>query len=145
MSHFQANAQPYIELKSRGQVQQFNLTQDEHRLGRDRQWADFALPDEGWDVLSSRHAVFRRNGTHYWIYDGDGTGKSSTNGTFAGHRRITPQSGYLLDRTVQNEEPRRKRTEYQTPNIFLTTLTPQGAGNVPLAIQNIPLWNIMSL
>jgi hypothetical protein len=34
-----------------------------------------------------------------------------------------------------NEEPRRKRTGCQTPNIFLTTLTPQGAGNVPLAIQ----------
>jgi ABC transport system ATP-binding/permease protein len=143
MSHFQANAQPYIELKSRGQVQQFSLTQDEHRLGRDRQWADFALPDEGWDVLSSRHAVFRRNGNHYWIYDGDGTGKSSTNGTFAGHRRITPQNGYLLDRTVQIQiglDPRNQ--------VVLTYVAPgQGTGSsilskLQLNLQSLQEWPV---
>jgi ABC transport system ATP-binding/permease protein len=93
--------QPFIELKSRGQAQRFFLSQEEHRLGRDPQWADFSVPDDGWDVLSSHHALFRRNGDRYWIYDGDGVVKPSSNGMFIGHRRITLQNGYLLDRTLQ--------------------------------------------
>jgi ABC transport system ATP-binding/permease protein len=93
--------QSYIDLKSRGQAHRFVLSQAEHRLGRDRQWADFAVPDDGWDVLSSHHAVLRLKGDRYWIYDGDGVTKPSTNGMFVGHRRITLQNGYPLDRTLQ--------------------------------------------
>jgi ABC transport system ATP-binding/permease protein len=138
-----SDSQPYIELKCRGQVRQFSLTEDEHRLGRDRQWADFALPDEGWDVVSSRHAIFRRNETHYWIYDGDGADKPSTNGTFAGHRRITSQSGYLLDRTVQIQiglDPRNQ--------VMLTYVAPgQGTGSsilskLQLNLQSLQEWPV---
>ncbi|UJB68002.1 ATP-binding cassette domain-containing protein [Acaryochloris sp. 'Moss Beach'] len=93
--------QSFVELKSRGQVKRFLLNQEEHRLGRDPQWADFVLPNEGWEALSSRHAVFRRQGTHYRIYDGDGLTKASTNGIFTEHRRITTQTGYLLDQPKQ--------------------------------------------
>jgi ABC transport system ATP-binding/permease protein len=96
------NSQPiYIELKRRDQTERFYLSAAEHRLGRDRQWADFSLPDEGWDVLSNHHAVFRRKGDCYWIYDGDGETKPSKNGIFSGHRRISIQNGYPLDRSLQ--------------------------------------------
>jgi ABC-type multidrug transport system ATPase subunit len=93
--------QSYIELKIRDQTARFYLSAAEHRLGRDRQWADFALPDAGWDVLSNHHAVFRRKGECYWIYDGDGQVKPSKNGIFSGHRRIAVQNGYPLDRSLQ--------------------------------------------
>jgi ABC transport system ATP-binding/permease protein len=93
--------QAYIELKNRDQTQRFDLSGAEHRLGRDRQWADFALPDEGWDVLSNHHAVFRRQDNEYWLYDGDGVTKNSRNGIFVGHQRVSLQHGYRLDRTLQ--------------------------------------------
>jgi energy-coupling factor transporter ATP-binding protein EcfA2 len=139
MSHFQTNSQPYVELKSRGRVQQFSLTQDEHRLGRDRQWADFALPDEGWDVLSGHHAVFRRNGTHYWIYDGDGTGKSSTNGTFARQHfdRYRSEIGYvpqddIIHQTLTVEEVLTYACQLRLPP---DTDIPQAVGQVLHQVQ----------
>jgi ABC transport system ATP-binding/permease protein len=130
--------QPYIEIESRGQTQRFFLSQDEHRLGRDRQWADFAVPDEGWDILSGHHAVFRRNGDHYWIYDGDGATKPSTNGTFIGHRRITLKSGYELSRTLQIQiglDPRN--------HVILTYVVPgQGTENSILSKLQLNLHNL---
>jgi ABC transport system ATP-binding/permease protein len=135
--------QPYIELKSRGQSQRFFLSQAEHRLGRDSQWADFAVPEDGWDVLSSRHAVFRRKGNHYWIYDGDGVAKPSTNGMFVGHRRITLQNGYPLDRTLQIQiglDPRNQ--------VILTFVAPEQEtgssifGKLQLNLQSLNEWPV---
>ncbi|MCW6036190.1 ATP-binding cassette domain-containing protein [Spirulina subsalsa FACHB-351] len=86
-------AVPYIVLNNQGQTQQFNLTGDFHQLGRDPQ-VDLRVPDD-WGVVSSRHAVFRRVGQDYFIYDGDGQ-HHSTNGLLLNHTRITPTQGCQL-------------------------------------------------
>jgi ABC transport system ATP-binding/permease protein len=91
----------YIELKNQGHSIRFDLTQTEHRLGRDESWADLLIPSTGWDVISSRHAVFRKEGNTYRLYDGDGNSKSSTNGLFFNHTRIKPHSGLLLEQSLQ--------------------------------------------
>ncbi|MCY6494262.1 ATP-binding cassette domain-containing protein [Leptolyngbya sp. GGD] len=91
----------YLELNNQGQTLRFTLTKAEHRLGRDDAWADLVIPVSGWEVISSRHAVLRREGDFYWIYDGDESGKPSTNGLFINHTRIKPQTGFCLDQNVQ--------------------------------------------
>jgi ABC transport system ATP-binding/permease protein len=91
----------YLELNNRGQLLRFNLVKDEHRLGRDRTWADFAVPEQGWEVISSQHVMLRREGTRYRIYDGNEQGKPSTNGLFAHHTRIKPSAGLLLEDNAQ--------------------------------------------
>ena len=90
-----------VELNNHGRVIQFRLWKNEHRLGRDPQWADLVIPDREWDVISGHHAVFRRIGNFYWLYDGNGETKSSTNGTFLNHTRITLQQGYELKQNTQ--------------------------------------------
>ncbi|MEL6490320.1 MAG: ATP-binding cassette domain-containing protein [Cyanobacteria bacterium J06621_3] len=92
---------PYIELNNRGQVMRFDLTQDVHRLGRDRTWADLAVPEQGWGVISGQHIVFKREGGKYRIFDGDGYGKPSTNGLFIKHTRVQTQQGILLENNAQ--------------------------------------------
>ena len=85
-----------LELKnSEGQPQRFELKNDQHRLGRDRQWADFRVPETGWDVLSKRHAILKRESNSYRIYDGDGV-NSSTNGVLVNGTRVSP-GGSLLN------------------------------------------------
>lgn len=93
--------QPYLELNNQGQIYRFDLQQEIHRLGRDPSWADLAMPESGWEVLSSRHAVLRRETDYYRIYDGDGESKASTNGLFRNHSRITTKAGLLLDQNMQ--------------------------------------------
>lgn len=92
---------PYLELNNQGQVQQFALRQDLHRLGRDAAWADLLIPNSDWDVVSGRHAVLKREDGTYRFYDGDAESLSSRNGNFEGHRRITPQSGCCLAHGTQ--------------------------------------------
>lgn len=98
-------SQPYLSLNNNGRSLQFPLTQAEHRLGRDPQWADLQVPPD-WAVISQRHATLRRigsthaNGSTYEIYDGDGH-HPSTNGTFVNRVRVTPSTGYRLIPGVQ--------------------------------------------
>ncbi|MFK8181976.1 MAG: ATP-binding cassette domain-containing protein [Phormidesmis sp.] len=92
---------PYLELNNRGQRLRFDLSEDEHRLGRDRSWADLAVPNQGWEVISGQHVVLRREGEFYRVYDGNGCGKSSTNGLFMNHTRIKMQPGCLLADNAQ--------------------------------------------
>jgi ABC transport system ATP-binding/permease protein len=91
----------YIELNNRGQKLRFDLAKDEHRLGRDRTWADFAIPDQGWEVISGQHVRLRREGDYYRIYDGNDQGKPSTNGLFSHHTRIAASAGLLLEDNAQ--------------------------------------------
>jgi S1-C subfamily serine protease/pSer/pThr/pTyr-binding forkhead associated (FHA) protein len=84
-----------LELKnSEGQSQKFALNNTQHRLGRDRNWADLNLPESGWEVLSKRHAILKREGDSYRIYDGDGD-KASTNGVKVNGTQIS-LGGQLL-------------------------------------------------
>lgn len=92
---------PYIELNNRGQRLRFDLSQKEHRLGRDRTWADLVVPEDGWTVMSGQHVVLRQEGDQYRIYDGDADAKPSTNGLFIHHTRVAVQPGVLLAGNTQ--------------------------------------------
>ncbi|MEG3436102.1 ATP-binding cassette domain-containing protein, partial [Pannus brasiliensis CCIBt3594] len=75
----------------------FPLAKPLHRIGRDRDWADLVVPDTGWEVISGRHAVVRREGDRYVLYDGDGEGNPSRNGIFTGHTRVKTNLGHELN------------------------------------------------
>ncbi len=110
-------ANPYLELNNQGQILQLELHGNEHRLGRDRSFADLIVPPE-WQVISRCHAVLRRKGEDYYIYDGDGQ-KPSSNGLFLDRSRITPTEGYSLTNGSQiriGQDPRNQ--------IFLTYINP---------------------
>jgi S1-C subfamily serine protease len=80
-----------LELSNQqGHPKQFYLRKPEHRLGRDRQWADFYLPDEGWEVVSRQHARLVREGESYRIYDINSANKLLING------QPIDSEGYLL-------------------------------------------------
>jgi ABC transport system ATP-binding/permease protein len=116
--------QHYIELYNHGQVLKFFLTQDEHCLGRDDTWADFVIPHQDWEVISSRHAVFRREGDTYWIYDGDGQSKSSTNGIFINHTLVKPAIGFHLTQSTQLQIGQNPQN-----SISLTYVNPQSSNS----------------
>jgi len=91
---------PYLQLNNQGQdLPPLKLKADRHLLGRDSQMADLVVPDN-WQVISGCHAVLRKEGEDYRIYDGDGH-KPSTNGLFLNHTRITSAEGYLLQNGTQ--------------------------------------------
>ncbi|MFN4280580.1 ATP-binding cassette domain-containing protein [Thermosynechococcus sp.] len=93
-----------LTLESQGKTLTYTLTQPEHRLGRDRQWADLVVPDDPlWAVISGRHAVFRQQGATYYLWDGDGHQRRSTNGTFYNHCRIGIEEGFALGETLRLE------------------------------------------
>ena len=89
---------PYLELKNQDQICRFNLTGDRHVLGRDPQQCDLVVPTN-WSVISSCHAVLKRMGEGYQIFDGDGT-KPSTNGLFFNQTRITVSDGFSLSNST---------------------------------------------
>lgn len=113
----------YLELNNQGQTLQFTLSKAEHRLGRDDAWADLVIPSGGWDVISSRHAMLRKEGDLYWVYDGDDQAKPSTNGLFVNHTRITPQTGFCLEQSVQLQIGQNPQNA-----ITLTYISPQSNG-----------------
>ncbi|MDM7326228.1 MAG: ATP-binding cassette domain-containing protein [Thermosynechococcus sp. Uc] len=93
-----------LTLESQGETLTYALTQPEHRLGRDHQWADLVVPDDPlWAVISGRHAVFKQQGTTYYLWDGDGYQRRSTNGTFYNHCRIGIEEGFALGETLRLE------------------------------------------
>jgi TolA-binding protein len=84
-------SQPFLELKNASDKhQRFYLRKSEHRLGRDRRWADLYLPDEGWEVVSRQHATLKREGSDYRIFDNHSANKVLINGN------PIPDEGYLL-------------------------------------------------
>ncbi|WP_297060444.1 ATP-binding cassette domain-containing protein [Thermosynechococcus sp. M3746_W2019_013] len=93
-----------LTLESQGKTLTYSLTQPEHRLGRDHQWADLVVPDDPlWSVISGRHAVFKQQGATYYLWDGDGNQRHSTNGTFYNRRRIGIEEGFALGETLRLE------------------------------------------
>ncbi|WP_421655386.1 FHA domain-containing protein [Leptothermofonsia sp. ETS-13] len=86
--------QPFLELNNQGHAIQLFLTQEQHFLGRDPYRSDLLVPSD-WQIISGCHALLRREGEDYCIYDGDGQ-KPSTNGLFINRTRITPAKGYPL-------------------------------------------------
>ncbi len=91
---------PFIELNNQGQILRFRLERDCWQLGRDLSWTNAEIPLVGWEVLSRRQAVLRREGEDYRIYDGDRI-EASRNGLFISHTRIDREQGYLLQDGVQ--------------------------------------------
>ncbi|BAZ51869.1 FHA modulated ABC efflux pump with fused ATPase and integral membrane subunits [Nostoc sp. NIES-4103] len=86
----------YVELKNpHGDVRTLNLQGQRYQLGRDRNWSDIDLSQPGWDVISNRHAIFRKEEENYRIFDGDGT-RRSTNGIWINGKLIDSQQGHLL-------------------------------------------------
>jgi ABC-type multidrug transport system ATPase subunit len=96
------NPQPYLLLDNRGQQLRLFLAQDSHKLGRGQDWADLAAPEVGWEVLSRRQAILRKEDHDYRIYDGDGE-HCSRNGLFVNQQRIDLERGLLLKNGMQIE------------------------------------------
>ena len=94
--------QPFIELNNQSQTLQFSLQKESYCLGRDCQWSDLDIPEIGWEVLSRRQAILKKEGEEYRIYDGDGK-NPSRNGIFINHTRISSTQGYLLKHGEQLE------------------------------------------
>lgn len=90
------NTNPYIVLNNQGPtLPPMELTAQQHILGRDANRADLVTPDS-WMVISGCHALLKKRGDSYYIFDGDGE-NPSTNGLFVNHTRITTTEGYPLE------------------------------------------------
>ncbi len=96
------NPEPYLLLDNRGQLLRLFLDKDFHKLGRGQEWADLAAPEVGWEVLSRRQAILRKENQDYRIYDGDGE-RCSRNGLFVNQQRIDLEQGLLLKNGMQVE------------------------------------------
>jgi ABC transport system ATP-binding/permease protein len=109
---------PFLELQNQGQTLKFDLKGDRHVLGRDPQQCDLIVPPD-WGVISSCHAVLKRVGSDYEIFDGDGNTKPSTNGIFANHTRITTTEGRKLSNGTSlkiGQDPRNQiQLTYRNP------------------------------
>jgi ABC-type multidrug transport system ATPase subunit len=133
---------PYLELNNKGNLVRFSLTQPVHTLGRDSHWADLNVPID-WIVVSSRHAILRKEGRNYRIFDGDETNKPSTNGLWRDRVRIKPNESCLLEHGVQLEIG-------QDPNNYLTlTYLNPVPGQLPfkptksrLSLQGLTEWPV---
>jgi ABC-type multidrug transport system ATPase subunit/ABC-type multidrug transport system permease subunit len=91
---------PYLQLNNQGTIlPPLQLKTNQHLVGRDFQKADLIVPDD-WQVISGCHALLRKEGEQYRIYDGDGN-NPSRNGLFLNHTRITTTEGYLLQDGTQ--------------------------------------------
>lgn len=98
---------PYLLLENQKEELSFCLREDVYYLGRDRAWAvnprQMLLIPDRWTVVSGHHAILRRDGKSYRIWDGDGQ-KQSANGLWANHRRIgMEREGYLLQDGIELE------------------------------------------
>ncbi len=112
--------QPFLELTNQGHAIQLFLTQEQHFLGRDPYRSDLLVPAD-WQIISGCHALLRREGEDYCIYDGDGQ-KPSTNGLFINRTRITPSKGYPLKHGTELRIGQNPRSQ-----IVLTYRNPFGA------------------
>lgn len=87
--------QSWLELEYQGQIRRFHLDKDEHRLGRDSAWSEFNIPTS-WEVISRHHAILRKEGENYRIYDGDGAVPSRNGLWIDDDIRIDSKDGYPL-------------------------------------------------
>lgn len=85
----------FVELEFQGNTFQSYLHKSEHYLGRDPKWADIKVPDN-WDVVSRHHAILKKEGADYCIYDGDGTKLSKNRLWTSDDTLVDPKKGYLL-------------------------------------------------
>jgi ABC transport system ATP-binding/permease protein len=119
---------PFLILQQGEQALRFSLEKEVYQLGRDPNWSDFDVPDRGWEALSRKHAVLRRQETDYFIYDGDGSGTPSSNGLLVNRTRIGSE-GLLLSGNVQIEIGQDPRTQvllqYVNPSTSQPTIAPQ--------------------
>ncbi len=127
---------PFIELQSQGQTLKFDLKGDRHVLGRDPQQCDLVVPPD-WSIISSCHAVLKRMGSEYEIFDGDGHNKPSTNGLFTNNTRITTIDGWTLTNSSLlkiGQDPRNQiQLTYHNP---LAPVTSKLVGPQSLLLQN---------
>jgi len=114
---------PFVVLQQGDRVLRFPLEQEVYHLGRDPHWSDFNVPEQGWEALSRKHAVLRRQGQDYYIYDGDGRGNPSSNGLLVNHTQIR-SDGLLLSGNVQIEIGQDPRTQILLQYINPTTSQP---------------------
>lgn len=108
------SSQAYLKIKNQDgeNLPRFYLQEESHYIGRDTQWSNINIPEENWEVVSSKHARLKKEGNTYRIFDGDGN-KSSTNGTFINGKPIDTKEGYLLkdgDQIKIGSDPRNQVT-----------------------------------
>jgi ABC-type multidrug transport system ATPase subunit/pSer/pThr/pTyr-binding forkhead associated (FHA) protein len=125
--------QPILELNNQGEIIHRVLSGEQHFLGRDPQRVDLVVPTN-WQVVSGCHAMLRRAGEDYYIYDGDGQ-KPSTNGLFLNRTRITPTKGYLLRHGAELRIGQNPRNQ-----VMLTYRNPLG-----VAVSELPQARSLSL
>lgn len=111
--------QSWLELEYQGQIRRFHLDKDEHRLGRDSAWSEFNIPTS-WEVISRHHAILRKEGENYRIYDGDGAVPSRNGLWIDDDIRIDSKDGYPLvngDKLKIGKDPHEQITlTYYNPN-----------------------------
>ena len=128
-------SRPYLVLNKQGKNVQLELTKKEHILGRDRTYSDLVVPND-WHIMSRGHAVLRKMGNDYHIYDGDGQ-KPSTNGLFLDRTRITSADGLQLSNGMEVRIGQNPKDQ-----IILTYFNPTGNQPVvPPSQQSISLKN----
>lgn len=94
-------ATSWLEIEYNGEIKRLYLSKEHHKLGRDTSWADLEIPNE-WGVVSGRHAVLQKEGDSYRIFDGDGQGRTSSNGLEdPSGEPITAKTGYCLVHSAQ--------------------------------------------
>jgi putative ABC transport system ATP-binding protein len=122
---------PYIVLNNQGKIlPSLDLTKAQHILGRDPQKADLLVP-ENWVVVSRIQAIFKKIGSDYYIYDGDGVNPSS-NRLFINNTLITPQEGHRLGhgdeiKIGQNQSTLVSITFYDANSQYKFTQPPQSS------------------
>ena len=110
----------FVEMEYKGQIQRFQLGRNEHRLGRDPAWSDFEIPTS-WEVISRRHAILKKEGDDYHVFDGDRT-TPSRNGLWVNDDfRVDTQEGYLL-----NNGDRLKIGQDANDQVLITYFNPNG-------------------
>lgn len=87
--------QSWIELEGQGQRSELQLTREIHKIGRDPAWSDLEIPTS-WEVLSRQHAILKREGSSYRIFDGDGKVPSRNGLMINSYSSVDVHEGYLL-------------------------------------------------
>ena len=132
---------PYLELDNQGQIVRFQLDQERHVIGRDKDKVDLLLPQD-WQLMSRCHAVLHRplGKSDYRIYDGDQK-HPSTNGLFLNHTRVTPSEGLKLkDHMVLKigQSPKNQiLLKYVNPLRSQPVIT--GQVSAPLSLKTVPV------
>lgn len=130
----------YIELDNQGRRLRFELTAEQHFLGRDPSRCDLVIPGD-WEVISGCHALLQRTSTGYQIFDGDGQ-RPSTNGLFLDRTRITSSEGYTLHsgtplRIGQNPQSQIQLVYHHPAMGKVTTSSQSQPQVIPLKLQKM--------